>query len=124
MSRENVELVRSVYDAAGRGDNDAAFELYAPDIEWDVTPSAAAQLGLEPVYRGHEGVRRYWRDYLSAFERLDFQLEELVDAADRVLAVARERALGRVSGIAFENRVFAVWTLRNGEITRMRAFLD
>ncbi len=124
MSQENLDRVRTVYDAAARGDSDAAFELYAGDIEWDVTPSAAAQLGLEPVYRGHEGVRRYWRDYLSAFERLDFELEELLDASGRILAVVRERALGRTSGIAFETRVFAVWTLRDGKITRMQGFLD
>ena len=124
MSRENLDRVRTVYDAAARGDIDAAFELYAPDIEWDVTPSASAQVGLDPVYRGHEGVRRYWRDYLSAFERLDFELEELVDASGRILAVVRERAVGRASGIAFEARIFAVWTLRDGKITRMQGFRD
>jgi ketosteroid isomerase-like protein len=124
MSQENIDVVRRVYAAAVRGDNEAAFELYAPDIEWDVTPSPAAQLGLEPVYHGHEGVRRFWRDYLSAFERLDFELEELIDAGDRVLAVVHERALGRHSGIAFDNPVFAVWTLRDGEIARMRVYLD
>ena len=124
MSRENVDLVRRVYAAAARGANEAAFDLYAPDIEWDVTPSAAAQFDLEPVYHGHEGVRRFWRDYLSAFERLDFELEELIDAGDRVLAVVHERASGRCSGIAFDNRVFAVWTLRNGEIARMGVYLD
>ena len=89
-----------------------------------MTPSASAQVGLDPVYRGHEGVRRYWRDYLSAFERLDFELEELVDASGRILAVVRERAVGRASGIAFEARIFAVWTLRDGKITRMQGFRD
>ena len=83
-----------------------------------------AKLGLEPVYHGHEGVRRFWRDYLSAFERLDFEVEELIDAGDQVLAVVHERALGRHSGIALDNPVFAVWTLRHGKIARMRGYLD
>jgi ketosteroid isomerase-like protein len=124
MSREVVEIVRRIYDAVARGDNVAPFELYAPDIEWDVRTSPPALLGLEPVYHGHEGVRRFWRDWLSAFERLDFELEELIDAGDRVLAVIHQRAVGRLSHIAFDDRVFAVWTLRDGKVARMRAYLD
>jgi ketosteroid isomerase-like protein len=35
MSRENVELVRRLYDAVSRRDDTTVFTLYDPDIEWD-----------------------------------------------------------------------------------------
>jgi hypothetical protein len=35
VSQENVELVRGVYEAFGRGDVDAVFSAMEPDIEWD-----------------------------------------------------------------------------------------
>jgi uncharacterized protein len=123
MSQANVEMVRRVYDAAARGDNDAPFDLYAPDIEWDFS-ARAIMVGREAVYHGHEGVRRCWRDYLTVFERLDFELEQLIDAGDQVLAIVRERSVGRLSQVAVDTRVYAVWALRAGKIVRMRGYID
>ena len=37
MSRENVELVRRVYEAAARRDSETVYDLYDPDVEWDMT---------------------------------------------------------------------------------------
>ena len=35
MSRENVEIVRRLFDASARNDSDAVLALYHPDVEWD-----------------------------------------------------------------------------------------
>jgi ketosteroid isomerase-like protein len=121
MSEENVEVVRSVYEAAARRDDVTPFELYAPGIEWEVGKRRAA-VGFSRVYRGHQGVRQFWRDALDAFDEMGFELEELIDAGDQVLAVVREREVGRSSGVPLEQRVYAVWTLRDGKIVRMQAF--
>ena len=37
MSQENVETVRRIYDAYGRRDNATPFEVYALDVEWDIS---------------------------------------------------------------------------------------
>ena len=37
MSRENVELVRGSWEAWERGDMDAIFAFYDPEIVWDQT---------------------------------------------------------------------------------------
>jgi ketosteroid isomerase-like protein len=66
MSRENLEVVRAIYDAAARRDEEAAFALYAEDIVWDVSKSGRAAVLMSSVYRGHEGVRRFWRDGLGS----------------------------------------------------------
>jgi ketosteroid isomerase-like protein len=71
MSEENVELVRRLLDMFARRDHEGVFEFYDPDIEWDAkNPSGlAGPLGdLEGVYRGHEGVRTYWRRWLEAWQ--------------------------------------------------------
>jgi ketosteroid isomerase-like protein len=34
MSQENVEIIRSSYEAANRRDWDAAFRDLSPDVEW------------------------------------------------------------------------------------------
>src|SRR5215208_4010715 len=99
MSQANVELVRRVYDAVARRDDVTPFEVYAEDIVWDMSNSRRAFLYSQPILRGHEGVRQAWREGLDAFGEVDYEVEELVDAGDRVLAVVHEQDVGRASGV-------------------------
>jgi ketosteroid isomerase-like protein len=122
MSRENVEIVQSIYDAVARRDSVAPFEVYAEDIVWDISNIRTAALNPKSVYEGHEGVREAWRHGLDAFAAIDLHVEELLDAGDHVLAVVREREIGRASGVPVETSHAAVWTLSDGKVVRMQAF--
>ena len=116
--------VRKVYEAAARRDDVTAFEFYAEDIVWDISNSGRAAMGVEPVYEGHEGVRQYWREVLSVFGEIDFEVEELVDAGDQVLAVIREREVGRASGAPVESTHFALWTVADGKVAAVDLIID
>ena len=123
MSQSNVDVVRRIYDAVARRDDETPFELYAEDIVWDVSNSRRATL-MHSVYHGHEGVRQSWRDGLSAFGEIDFEVKELIDAGDQVLAVIRERAVGRASGVPVETTHLAVLTLSGGKVIQVQMFDD
>jgi ketosteroid isomerase-like protein len=124
MSRENVELVRKIYDAAARRDDTTPFDIYSEDIVWDVSRMRTAFLYTRPIYQGHEGVRQLWREGLAAFGEIDMDPEELVDAGDQIVAVVHERQIGRASGAPVEGAHAAVWTLAEGRITRVELFDD
>jgi ketosteroid isomerase-like protein len=124
MSQENVEIVRGIYEAASRRDDVSPFEVYAEDIVWDLSNAGRALLMPQRVYRGHEGVRQVFREGYSSFSEINFTVEELTDAGDRVLATIRERDVGRTSGARVEATYFAVWTLADGKIARMQLFDD
>ena len=125
MSQENLEVVRRIYDAVARRDAVIPFEVYAEDIVWDLSNAGfRAALMAKPVYHGHEGVRQFWRESLSAFGEIDFDVEELIDVGDRVLAVIREREIGRASGVPVQANHLAVWTFAGGKVTRMQMFTD
>jgi ketosteroid isomerase-like protein len=124
MSKENVDVVRGIYEAVDRRDDVAPFEVYAEDIVWDVSNARRAGLMMRPVYRGHEGVRQFWRESLSVFGEVDFEVEELIDAGDKVLAVIREREVGRSSGVPVEATHLAVWTLAGGKVMQLQIFDD
>jgi ketosteroid isomerase-like protein len=124
MSEENVEIVRRIYDAVTRRDDVIPYEVYAEDIVWDLSNSGRALLFTKPVYQGHEGVRRFWREGLSGFGEIDLEVEELTDAGDQVLAVISEREVGRASGVPVEATHLAVWTLADGKVTQMQVFDD
>jgi len=124
MSQANVDVVRGIYDAAARRDDVIPFEVYAEDIIWDISNSRRALLAMKPVYRGHDGVRQYWRENISVFGEVDFEVEELIDAGDQVLAVIREREVGRASGVPVETTHLALYTLTGGKVIQMQVFDD
>ncbi len=89
MSRENVEIVRALAEAFQRRQHERAFEFYDAEIEWD-SSRAPTEAG---VYYGHEGVRTYWRRWLSAWSDLHFEIEDVRDAGDdQVVLLIRKSA--------------------------------
>jgi ketosteroid isomerase-like protein len=120
MSQENVEIVRGIYDAFARRDRLTPFEFYAADIEWDLTA-----IHLEAVVNhGHDGVRSSFREVLAEFREFEFQPLEFTPIANHVLVTVQEHGVGRESGVVVDRREYAVWTLRDGMVIRMRAYLD
>jgi ketosteroid isomerase-like protein len=78
VSQETVQIVRSVWEAAQRGDNEAVFALYDPAIVWDQSTLSGPTAG---VHHGHEGVRQFWRQWLESFETHHVRAETFIDAA-------------------------------------------
>ena len=124
MSEENVEIVRTLAQAFQHRDHERAFSFYDPEIEWDSTraPTGAAT-GL---YHGHEGVRKYWREWLSAWSDLSFEIEDVRDAGDKVVLLVRnQRQWGRYSGIETNVPPYGlVFALRGGKVTHWCAYPD
>jgi ketosteroid isomerase-like protein len=121
MSRENVEIVRAVYDAVARRDTAAVLALYDPDVEWDGSRGTPlGELSGQSVYRGHDGLRTAFRQWYEAWENLEDTCEELIDAGEHVISVSTARARGRASGldVEFPQRV-GLWTIREGKIVRV-----
>jgi ketosteroid isomerase-like protein len=63
VSEENVELVRAAWDAWERGDTDAVFAFYDPEIVWDQAGYGATDFAN--LYHGHDGVRQFFREWLA-----------------------------------------------------------
>jgi ketosteroid isomerase-like protein len=124
MSQHNVEVVRAIYDAVARRDSVTPFEVYSEDIVWDLSNSRRTALGIEPLYHGHEGVRQFWRDALSVFGEIALDVEELIDAGDQVVAVTRERGVGRASGVPVGSAAVSVWTFSAGKVIQVQVFDD
>src|SRR6187200_354910 len=98
MSRENVEIVRQIFEASRRGDSDAVLALYDPDVEWDA--SRTTPLGdFGEADRGHEALRSFFRRWREAWEVDEYGYEELMDGGDVVIATAVQRVRGRTSGV-------------------------
>src|SRR5919198_2896773 len=102
MSRENVEVVRRVFDAVARRDSEAALALYDADFEWDFSRVAWGDVGGSGVHRGRDALPTVYREWRSAWEHYEENLEELIDAGENVISVLTGRARGRASGVELE----------------------
>lgn len=77
MSQENVELAYRSYDAVNRRDLDGLLALMDDDVE-AVSRITAMEGGL----RGHDGMRRWWDSWFSAFPDYTIEVVEVRDRAD------------------------------------------
>jgi ketosteroid isomerase-like protein len=95
VSQENVERLRTAFDNFLAGKSDFGAELLGPDVEWDASDLV---FDLSGVYHGPAAVRQYWRNWLAAWETVQFEYE-LVAVRDCVVALIDQRMRGRSSGI-------------------------
>jgi ketosteroid isomerase-like protein len=122
MSRENVELLRTAFDNFLAGKSEFGAELLDPEIEWDASETPV--LDISGVYRGAEAVRQFWREWLAAWETVQFEYE-LVDAGDRVVALIDQRMQGRSTGIEVPLGKYAqVYTFRDGLIVHWKLYMS
>ena len=126
MSQENVEIVHRVWEAWERRDSDAAFAHYDPAIVWETHGHPI--FGGSPVdglYEGHEGVRRFFREWRESFEAWQAEAETFIDAGDNVVVGYRASGRGRASGAELGNRMFwLVYRIRNRLIVRIHLFAE
>jgi uncharacterized protein len=115
MSQANVEVVRRALEAFARRDNEAIFLLYDPEVE-------ISHVVLGGVYRGFDGVRAFFRDWLAAWDEYRMEVDEYIDAGDDVIAVIHTWGRGKQSGVPVEARRAHVWTVRDGKVWRLRIY--
>jgi len=124
MSQENVEAVRRLF-AAFQGVDAGTFErrfdevreIFDPEVEWVAAPHS---LLASEEYRGYDGVRRFWTQFLSAWDEYGVHIDELIDAGDQVVAVMR--LSGRTNELEVDEARSSLLTLRDGKIVRIEPF--
>jgi ketosteroid isomerase-like protein len=116
MSQQNLDLVRRLFAVY----NDRSFaenaDLIDPDIVWDVSrvtlPEAAS-------YAGRSELLGFAEDWAEGFVSQRVEVEDMVDAGDRVVVKVHHRGQGQSSGIEIAQRFAMVWTIADGRAKRM-----
>jgi ketosteroid isomerase-like protein len=128
MSEENVEIVRRAFEefqaAMERGDPGAWIDsaAVADDYEWVVPPPG---LDGRSVWRGREGFVEFLRTWTEQFEEWSVLVERWIDAGDdRVVALTRQSATGRGSGVPVEMNIAQVHELEGGRLARVTNYLS
>ena len=120
MSQANVERLHTAFENFLVGRSDFGADLLAPDVEWDA--SELEILDVSGIYHGPEAVRQFWREWLGAWETVQFEYE-LIDAGERVVALIDQRMRGRSTGIEVPFGQYAhVYTFKDGLIVSLKVY--
>jgi ketosteroid isomerase-like protein len=118
MPTDNVELLRTTYEAFGRGDMTAVMAAFAEDIEWnapDVLPHGGKA-------RGRDEVAGFFGRLASTWEDFGLEIEALFGSGDRVCAAGR--AGGTLNGVQTGYGFVHLWTVADGVCRRFDEFVD
>jgi ketosteroid isomerase-like protein len=118
MSSENVEIVRRSLELWSDGDLEGFIAEVDPELEWR---TSGIYPGVDPVYYGHEGFRKFWRDFHEIWQTLSMELREVAVAGERVAFSFRFDATGR-DGVRTGRDQASVATLRNGLLLRIQNY--
>ena len=121
MSRENADLVLSLYRAIEGREYESPFEHLSEDIVWDLSRFGLPDVAK--VFTGHDGVRKFWTAWLQAWESLEFHTDT-EELGDRVVVEVRQRNRGRASGVEVEFHYFQVFTVKDGKVTAVHVAPD
>jgi ketosteroid isomerase-like protein len=134
MSRENVDLVRSLLpppevDLAVNFRDDGRWALLSAGLGTALAPDfkAAARGYLQAggeTFDGLAGFRSMWLEWLIPWESYRTEVEELIDLGDMVLVLVRDFGLheGETSEVAI--RSAAVWSVKEGRVSEITFYAD
>jgi uncharacterized protein len=119
MSQENVERLRAALAAYNREGPEAIIALLDPDIEWIADRSDTGRA----TYRGREGVRKSFEELYEGFDKLGFEVEDLIDVGDQIVALGQMTARGRSTGVEAKLPLAVVFTAgHDGKLIRYESF--
>jgi ketosteroid isomerase-like protein len=117
MSRENVEVVRRMYEAFQGGDSATVNACFDPEVVVDARVRVDGAMG-----RGLEALGSIIGEWIAAFDGWHEDIEELRGIGDRVVAIATQRGRSKATGIDVETRYAIVYDIGGGRITRMTLY--
>jgi ketosteroid isomerase-like protein len=119
----NVQIIRDVYAAFGRGDINAVLEQMHDDVVWKPVTGAGPHVPTAGERHGKPSVAEFFRILSQSLTFDLFEPKEFVASGDRVVALGRYAATVK-SGRRFASDWAMVFTLRNGQIATFQEFTD
>jgi SnoaL-like domain len=95
-------------------------ELAQPDFEVAMVGPEYSSARLD--YTGIDGFREAWQDWTSAFEGYRIDIDDMIDAGEKVVSLVT--MTGEIGGNEISAPGAAVWTVTEGRLGRVEFHLD
>jgi ketosteroid isomerase-like protein len=119
---DNVEAIAATFRLL---DSDT-YEQALESIHDEFVMQTPSELASEPdVYRGPEGVRRWWESFLEVMESVRLEVTDVHTIDDDTALVEFViKARGRTTGIETEQRAVGLATAREGKVVGLEFFTN
>ena len=118
MSKQNLAIVKKLYDAAQQGDMDTILSLISPEFvmyEADGLPFAG-------TYHGSEGFSQFVEAFANTWSEFSNTELEVLDANPYVIGLSKLRATGKRSGETIEVPLAEFFRVEGDHIVELRPF--
>jgi ketosteroid isomerase-like protein len=102
--------LREAFRRWNEADFDGATALMDPEVEWH---TSGVFPDLVEVYRGRDGIKRFWGDFTSPWEEIVIEAARIEADGDDAVVDFRFRARGR-GGVRVDMTIFHRFRRRNG----------
>ena len=119
---ELLALIRRGYELWNRGDVNAVSRMWSDDFEWHNDPSWPGQR----VYYGRDNVVRFLEEEVADVIHLgEIDVERIETVGDELVICMWAHTRGQDSHVDIGKvPIFHVARVRDGQVVRVRAFLD
>jgi ketosteroid isomerase-like protein len=114
----DIEVVKATFAAFAARDLDAVLALSHPDIE--LTAVTGEHAGRIHPYRGHDGVREYFRDIAELWEELHLTPREFREAGNLILVTGKVSARSRSRTVT--GSTGWLWRVLDGKVVLIRVY--
>lgn len=116
----NLETVRDIYGAFGRGDVEAILARVADDVEWEYGVNSTTVPRLQPR-RGKEGVMAFLQALGSGADIQRLDVKTLMESGHTVVTLLDLELTVRATGrrVVEEDEVH-IWPFAGGKVRRFR----
>jgi ketosteroid isomerase-like protein len=119
MSRENVELVESLYEAFLRRDVPEILSRLDPEV----TIFQSTDLPWGGAYKGTDQFGFFFRNLTRHIDST-LVFERYLDSGDHVVAIGRTQGTVVATGHPFDVPIVHLWEIRDGKVLSFRPYID
>ena len=123
MSQQNVAIVRSIYEAIGKGDVPTVLGAFTADAEWReadnfVYAGGNPYVGAEAILHG------VFLRLATEWDGFAAHPAQFLDAGDTVVVTGRYAGAYKATGKSIDAQFAHFWTLADGKVARFQQYTD
>ena len=122
-SQRNLETVKTIYDAFGRGDVDTILDSLTDDVDWS-SEAASRSASWYGRRSGKRGVAEYFAAIGKTIEVLDFTQLSFTANDTEVMVLSQFRMRSRRNGKESAMQLHHYWRFRDDKVEHWRGSED